>query len=35
MTQPSDKNIHELAGEYVLGTLSAEQRLDVQRRLPH
>ncbi|MEE4858726.1 anti-sigma factor [Pseudomonas alliivorans] len=35
MTRPSDENIHELAGEYVLGTLSAEQRLDVQRRLPH
>ncbi|MDH4572676.1 anti-sigma factor [Salinicola acroporae] len=24
----------DLAGEYVLGTLSAEQRLDVERRLP-
>ncbi|MEE4675676.1 anti-sigma factor [Pseudomonas alliivorans] len=35
MTRPSDENIHELAGDYVLGTLSAEQRLDVQRRLPH
>ncbi|WP_024695980.1 anti-sigma factor [Pseudomonas syringae] len=35
MTQPSNENIHELAGEYVLGTLSAGQRLDVQRRLPH
>ena len=35
MTRPSNDMIHELAGEYVLGTLSAEQRLDVQRRLPH
>ncbi|GFM72819.1 DNA-directed RNA polymerase sigma-70 factor [Pseudomonas cichorii] len=35
MTRPTDENIHELAGEYVLGTLSARQRSDVQRRLPH
>ncbi|MCD5992272.1 anti-sigma factor [Pseudomonas sp. CDFA 602] len=35
MTRPSHENIHDLAGEYVLGTLSAEQRLDVQRRLDH
>ncbi|GFM78942.1 DNA-directed RNA polymerase sigma-70 factor [Pseudomonas cichorii] len=35
MTRPTDENIHELAGEYVLGTLSARQRIDIQRRLPH
>ncbi|WP_122315224.1 anti-sigma factor domain-containing protein [Pseudomonas cichorii] len=35
MTRPVDEDIHELAGEYVLGTLSAGQRSDVQRRLPH
>ncbi|UNB63497.1 anti-sigma factor [Pseudomonas syringae group genomosp. 7] len=34
MTRPSNDNLHELAGEYVLGTLSAQDRLDVQRRLP-
>ncbi|WP_346399400.1 anti-sigma factor [Pseudomonas syringae] len=33
MSRPLDDNIHELAGEYVLGTLSAQKRLDVQRRL--
>ncbi|KOP57367.1 Uncharacterized protein ALO43_04116 [Pseudomonas tremae] len=33
MTRPLDDNIHDLAGEYVLGTLSAQDRLDVQRRL--
>ncbi|MEE1994600.1 anti-sigma factor [Pseudomonas syringae pv. syringae] len=33
MTRPLDDNIHELAGEYVLGTLSVQERLDVQRRL--
>lgn len=33
MTRPLDDNIHELAGEYVLGTLSTQKRLDVQRRL--
>lgn len=32
-TQPPD--LHELAGEYVLGTLSARQRLDVEQRLQH
>jgi anti-sigma-K factor RskA len=30
-----EPGIDELAGEYVLGTLPAEQRLAVQRRLPH
>ncbi|MBX8536164.1 anti-sigma factor [Pseudomonas cichorii] len=35
MTRPKDENIHELAGEYVLGTLSARQRIDIQRRLPN
>jgi anti-sigma-K factor RskA len=32
--EPHDP-LHALAGEYVLGTLSARQRLDVQRRLQH
>lgn len=27
--------LNELAGEYVLGTLSAQQRIEVERRLPH
>ncbi|RML36479.1 RNA polymerase sigma-70 protein [Pseudomonas savastanoi pv. glycinea] len=35
MNRPLDDNIHDLAGEYVLGTLSAQERFDVQRRLPH
>jgi anti-sigma-K factor RskA len=35
MTRPSDENIQDLAGEYVLGTLSAQDRLDVQHRLAH
>lgn len=30
-----DPDLQTLAGEYVLGTLSAQQRQDVQRRLPH
>ena len=30
---PPDDDIHALAGEYVLGTLAAEQRAEVQRRL--
>jgi anti-sigma-K factor RskA len=34
MTTESAQERDELAGEYVLGTLSAEQRLAVQRRLP-
>ncbi len=29
-----DDDLHALAGEYVLGTLSATQRADVERRLP-
>jgi anti-sigma-K factor RskA len=32
-TEPPD--LHELAGEYVLGTLSARRRMDVEQRLPH
>ncbi|WP_349677030.1 anti-sigma factor [Pseudomonas sp. UBA1879] len=32
---PPDDDIQSLAGEYVLGTLSAEQRADVQARLEH
>ncbi|MFJ4143293.1 anti-sigma factor domain-containing protein [Pseudomonas sp. NPDC089734] len=35
MTRPSDRDLHELAGEYVLGTLPLSERMDVQRRLPH
>ncbi|MEQ7918803.1 anti-sigma factor [Xanthomonas sp. WHRI 1810A] len=30
-----DPDLHTLAGEYVLGTLSAQQRKDVQQRLPN
>jgi anti-sigma-K factor RskA len=30
---PPDDDVQSLAGEYVLGTLSAEQRADVQKRL--
>ena len=33
-TEPQ-KPLNELAGEYVLGTLSAQQRLEVERRMPH
>jgi anti-sigma-K factor RskA len=32
--QQNDPDLDELAGEYVLGTLSAEGRADVQARLP-
>ena len=32
---PSPDNLNELAGEYVLGTLSAARRRDVNARLPH
>jgi anti-sigma-K factor RskA len=32
--QQNDPNLDALAGEYVLGTLPAEQRADVQARLP-
>lgn len=32
---PSDDDVQSLAGEYVLGTLSAGQRADVQQRLEH
>lgn len=32
---PSPDNLDELAGEYVLGTLSAARRRDVNARLPH
>ena len=35
MTTESAQERDELAGEYVLGTLSAEQRIEVQKRLPH
>ncbi|MCF4998882.1 RNA polymerase subunit sigma-70 [Pseudomonas syringae] len=35
MTTESAAERDELAGEYVLGTLSAEQRAEVQRRLPN
>lgn len=31
----SQQDLHELAGEYVLGTLPAQQRMDVERRLPN
>ncbi|WP_407315340.1 anti-sigma factor domain-containing protein [Pseudomonas sp. nanlin1] len=31
----SDAELNELAGEYVLGTLSADQRAQVQQRLAH
>ena len=34
MTSESAQERDELAGEYVLGTLSFEQRIEVQRRLP-
>lgn len=30
----SEESLHELAGEYVLGTLAASQRESVERRLP-
>ncbi|MCD0498015.1 anti-sigma factor [Achromobacter sp. MY14] len=33
--QPSHDDIDELAGEYVLGTLSATQRRDAQARMTH
>mgnify|MGYP007003618623 FL=1 len=33
--QESPDSLDELAGEYVLGTLSAQARRDVQARLPH
>ena len=33
-TEPQ-KPLNELAGEYVLGTLSAQQRIKVERRLPN
>lgn len=33
MTSSSDRELHELAGEYVLGTLSATERAEVERRL--
>lgn len=35
MTSESAQERDELAGEYVLGTLSFEQRSEVQRRLPN
>lgn len=35
MTTESAQERDELASEYVLGTLSAEQRAEVQRRLPN
>ncbi|BBP71818.1 DNA-directed RNA polymerase sigma-70 factor [Pseudomonas sp. Seg1] len=35
MTTESAQERDELAGEYVLGTLSAEQRREVQKRLVH
>ncbi|WP_447786278.1 anti-sigma factor [Pseudomonas germanica] len=35
MTSESAQDRDELAGEYVLGTLSFEQRIEVQRRLPN
>ena len=34
MSDASNEELQALAGEYVLGTLSAQQRLDVERRLP-
>ena len=34
MSNASDENIQDLAGEYVLGTLTAQQRLEVEQRLP-
>ena len=35
VNQPNDpQDVHTLAGEYVLGTLSAAQRREVERRLP-
>lgn len=34
MTKATDEEIQDLAGEYVLGTLTAQQRLEVERRLP-
>lgn len=38
MTRPNDhesEDDHALAGEYVLGTLSLEQRKALEARLPH
>jgi anti-sigma-K factor RskA len=35
MSNAPDENIQDLAGEYVLGTLTAQQRPEVERRLPH
>lgn len=35
MSQASDEDLQHLAGEYVLGTLSARQRREVERRLPN
>lgn len=35
MTTESAQERDQLAGEYVLGTLSSEQRTEVQRRLPN
>jgi anti-sigma-K factor RskA len=34
MSKASDEDIQHLAGEYVLGTLSAQQRFEVEQRLP-
>ena len=34
MSKTPDEDLQHLAGEYVLGTLSAQQRLEVERRLP-
>lgn len=34
MSKASDDDIQHLASEYVLGTLTAQQRLEVERRLP-
>lgn len=33
MTNPSDRDLQELAGEYVLGTLSAERRSEVEQAM--
>lgn len=35
MTQASDEDLQQLAGEYVLGTLTAQQRREVEQRLPN